>query len=126
MDVSTIPGPHHIPVADQGLTDALQRGVGPVGLGGAVTEDALDEGGGPSFPLVARVAGVAQASVEQRVVAHVDVSVGHVLGTAASCWHWGGSGKSHQSMEITVEITMEITKASSDLLAGANRAREWE
>ena len=88
MTVSPLPGPHRVPAAERGLTDALQRGVGPVGLGGAIAEDALDEAGGTGFALVARVAGVAQAGVEQRVVPHIDVRVGHVPGAAASCWRW--------------------------------------
>lgn len=67
--------------------------MGPVGLAGTVTEDALDEAGGTGFALVAGVAGVAQVGVEQRVVAHVNVSVGHIFGAAASRWHWMGVKK---------------------------------
>lgn len=92
MEFSPLPGPHHVLAAERGLTDALQRGVGPVGLSGTVAEDALDEAGGTGFALVARVAGVAQAGVEQHVVAHVDVRVGHVLGAAASRRRWNGAG----------------------------------
>lgn len=86
--VPPLPGPHRVPAAEQGLTDTLQRGVGPVGLAGAIVEDTLDEAGGTGFALVARVAGVAQAGVEQRVVAHVNVRIGHILGAATSRWHW--------------------------------------
>lgn len=71
-----------------GLTDALEGGVGPAGLG-AVPEDALDEAGGPSFPFVPGVAGVAQAGVQLRAIPGVDVSVGHGLGGAAV--HWDGN-----------------------------------
>lgn len=85
--MSPLPGPHCIPAAERGLTDALEGGVGPVRLAGTITEDALDEAGGTSFALVAGVAGVAQAGVKQHIVAHVNVSVGHIFGAAALRWH---------------------------------------
>ncbi|XP_050181417.1 uncharacterized protein LOC126645257 [Myiozetetes cayanensis] len=68
------------------LTDALERGVCPRGPGGAVPQDALDEVGSAGFPLVARVAGVAQERVQPRAVPSLDVRVGHGLGAAASRW----------------------------------------
>lgn len=83
---------HRVPKATRrDLTDALKAGGRPDGFG--VVEDALDEAGGAGFALVARLAGVAQAGVELRAVARIDVRVVHGLGAAASHCHGGGKIK---------------------------------
>lgn len=79
------------------ISDALEGGVGPAGLG-AVPEDALDEAGGPGFPFVSGFAGVAQAGVQLRAIPGVDVSVGHGLGGAAVCW--GGKKTWNHNREL--------------------------
>lgn len=56
-------------------------------------EDALDEGGGTSFALVAQLAGVTQDGVDQRRVVRVDDRIGHVLGAAALHCYKGGKEK---------------------------------
>lgn len=67
-------------------------------------KDTLDEAGGTGFALVARVAGVAQAGVEQRVVAHINVCVGHILGAATSHWHWEDRKKKERESDHNREI----------------------
>lgn len=128
MEVSPLPGPHRVAAAERGLTDALQRGVGPVGLGGAVAEDALDEAGGTGFAFVARVAGVAQAGVEQCVVAHIDVRVGYVLGVAASRWRCGGDKRKKRDGDRNREVghPPDLARCAERHPAGSNPAKGWE
>lgn len=86
------PHPHCIPTLEtRPLTDALQLSGCPDRL--VTDEDALDEGGGASFALVAQLAGVTQDGVDQRRVARVDDRIGHVLGAAALYCYKGGKEK---------------------------------